>query len=301
VRFGTIPGDDRAEILAALENGLGPADEPFLQSALGDRRAEVRRLSADLLARLPGSGFARRVAEIARPLVGLHGRLRPSIAVTLPEKTDELEELGFGGRAPAGLGERGWLLRQIVGHVPPGRWSDWLGLDPGGLVERALRADEARPLLEGWIDATARFGDAAWATALLGEPKVAAVAEGTDIAQVLDRLSVADRGAVLAAVAEHVEPAVLARLVKQSPPPWSGGLTRAVFAVLARSVGVQYPDQSFYELVRAAAPGAPPDRAEDLAALAAYQDQIRGAVVGAIDAIRLRRELHAAFAALPPI
>lgn len=59
----------RGPLLAQLRTGLGPADEPFLERALDDRRQEVRAAAADLLARLPGSALRVRMAERARPLL----------------------------------------------------------------------------------------------------------------------------------------------------------------------------------------------------------------------------------------
>src|SRR5947207_12071158 len=53
--------DDRAALLGALEAGLGPDDEALLERVLDDRRQVVRAVAADLLARLPGSGYARRM------------------------------------------------------------------------------------------------------------------------------------------------------------------------------------------------------------------------------------------------
>src|SRR5512139_368419 len=60
------PAPERTAFLATFEQGLSLEDEPFLESALDDRAKDVRALAADLLARLPGSAYARRMAERAR-------------------------------------------------------------------------------------------------------------------------------------------------------------------------------------------------------------------------------------------
>lgn len=56
---------DRSDFLAAFEKGLSPDDEAFLESTLGDRRKEVRRVASYLLAHLPESGLRRRMLERA--------------------------------------------------------------------------------------------------------------------------------------------------------------------------------------------------------------------------------------------
>lgn len=61
--------DERAAMLEALGAGLSMADEPFLEAALDDRSAGVRAAAADLLARLPASRLAARMAARAAPLL----------------------------------------------------------------------------------------------------------------------------------------------------------------------------------------------------------------------------------------
>src|SRR5262245_3849327 len=60
---------DRADVLAFFEHGLGLADEPFLESALDDKRKEVRRRAAELLTRIPQSALCRRMIERAHLLL----------------------------------------------------------------------------------------------------------------------------------------------------------------------------------------------------------------------------------------
>ena len=93
-RLASLPGDERAGLVAALRAGLSAEDETVLEVARTDRRQDVRRAATDLLVRLPRSRAARRLEEIARPLIDTKGRLRASLAVTLPALTPELEAAG---------------------------------------------------------------------------------------------------------------------------------------------------------------------------------------------------------------
>ena len=55
--------EHRIGLLKALEVGLEPQDEPFLESRLDDRSEQVRATAAALLARLPSSALAGRMQE----------------------------------------------------------------------------------------------------------------------------------------------------------------------------------------------------------------------------------------------
>src|SRR5215472_8574086 len=116
---------DRAWFIAALGEGLAPADEPLLETALDDRRQEVRAAAARLLARLPGSAFARRMTDRTVPLVRVD---RGGIIVALPDDLDEAAiRDGVIRRPSSGTGERAWWLHQLVAATPLPAW-DAVGL-----------------------------------------------------------------------------------------------------------------------------------------------------------------------------
>ena len=298
-RWSEIATEERARILAAVETGLDAADEAFLAERLADRRADVRRTAAGLLVQLPGSALTHRLEDEARPLLATGGRVRKSLKVSLPTPSEEFEALGFTGRPASGYGERAWLLRSILAHVRPERWLEWLQVDAPGLVDQATRSDEARPLIEGWMEAAARFGDAVWAAALLRNKDVPGKVSA-NIGQVLDRLSPAERALAVVDSASVLEPSLLAGLAAAVPAPWPKALGDAVLKA-ARSAGrEQYPGADLYELVRAAALRLPPDRADELEAVASFKDELRPALSDAIETIRLRARIHEAFEAVPP-
>jgi hypothetical protein len=294
----TIPTDDRARTLEAVEVGLGADDEPFLVQALTDRRADVRRTAVSLLVLLPESALARRLEDDAKPLLSSGGRLRKNLKVTLPNPSEAFEALGFTGRPAPGYGERAWLLRNLLAHVRPKRWTESLRVDAAGLVELATSSEEARPLLEGWIAATARFGDLGWATAIMGS-QVVPNKVTVNIGQVLDGLSPADRASVVANSAAALDPAVLAGLAASVPAPWPRPLADAVLEVASGLGREQLPGGPLYELVRVAALRLPPGRIDDLTAVASYKDELRPALRDVIETIRLRARIHEAFAPVP--
>ncbi|SEG05799.1 hypothetical protein SAMN04489712_10357 [Thermomonospora echinospora] len=144
------PAPDRAAFLATLEHGLSPADEPFLEEALGDRAKDVRRLAADLLARLPGSAYAHRMAERARTCLWpqertVRGRRQTWIVVEPPHAHDEemaRDGIPFhpagsfapGGRSGSPVGTRAGWLREILARTPLETWTDLLGRPPMEVV-----------------------------------------------------------------------------------------------------------------------------------------------------------------------
>jgi Family of unknown function (DUF5691) len=164
--------DARSAMLEVFAENLSPEDEPFLESSLGDRSIKVRAVAADLLARLPGSAYARRNAERADaiiagyepPSTGFLGLRRPGkLRVELPTSVNEgwKRELP-GGASPSGkMGERAWTVVRTLEVVPPVHWETRFGATPEELVA-AARGEWEAVLLTGWRRAAVRHGEESW-------------------------------------------------------------------------------------------------------------------------------------------
>lgn len=168
--------EHRAAFIELFAVGLDAGDEPLLETSLDDRRKEVRRVAAELLARLPESALVQRMIERTTPLVqcqaGKKGILRGkalTLEITLPEVCDKaMIRDGIEQKAGrSGYGERAWWLMQMLSAVPPRTWSTRFDQKPQTLVELAHSTEWKRALLNGWATAAVRHRDKEWAIALL--------------------------------------------------------------------------------------------------------------------------------------
>lgn len=290
---------DRAGFLGRLEAGLSMADEPFLESALDDRRKEVRLAAVALLAQIPDSRLMRRMIDRAEPLLTLHvpdgflSRLRGAsakIEVRLPEACDKgMIRDGIEPKPGHGFGERGWWLHQVLAVIPPATWAARWGRTPDELLAAARAGEDGDLLVRAWRAATFLARDAAWAEALLGrmsgrdssiQPAAALLPRDRLEARILAALS----GGRIPPHADRVAPLLLAARF-----PWSAAATRAVLSALPAEVTPS--DWGLRELLRGTAPYMDPTTA--VAVLRERGDRHEGPWV---DLLHLRSTLHQAFA-----
>ncbi|MCD0448676.1 DUF5691 domain-containing protein [Actinocorallia sp. API 0066] len=236
---------DRAAFLATFTHGLSDADEEFLERALDDRGKDVRRCAADLLASLPGSAYARRMADRAHALIRLEGTpARRHLSVTLPAEHDDtmardgipFHPAGSFDPSAARTGVRAAWLREILSRTPLGTWAEHLGLDPEAAVALPVADDFARDVHLGWCRAALRQGEARWARALLREGFIVDEADSpTALLALLPEPERSVEAAALLAAAE--DPPHRLRLLGHLPGPWEGPLADAVLAPLAGAAG----------------------------------------------------------------
>jgi hypothetical protein len=223
---------ERATLLDALEVGLAAADEEFLEEALGDRRKEVREIAAELLARLPGSAYAARMAERALACVqpspdGRALEVTPPAAVDAALRRDGLSPV----TTPTPADRLGWLER-IVGRAPLAGWAP-LAPSPLGFLRRPVHGGR-QALRAGLAAAAATQHDTGWALALL------ATTDTKDshpmAAALLGVLPADQRNRWLAgelAGRGKPDPQLLA-LLESCPPPWSVELGRVALDAVRR-------------------------------------------------------------------
>ncbi len=163
------PPQERADFIGVFITNLTLADEPFLESALDDKRKEVRTQATDLLARLSESAFAQRMLERARTLLTFQRKLvgKNQLEVNpLAECDKAMQRDGFEKNAKQITAElRASWVERILAVVPPRFWQEHLSATPIELI--AVSANWKATLLQGWQQACLRYPTVEWITALL--------------------------------------------------------------------------------------------------------------------------------------
>jgi hypothetical protein len=229
------PPEDRAALLGALGTDLSTGDEPLLERALDDRRSQVRTVALDLLARLPDSAYAQRMAARASACVDLHGVRR--IGISPPAAYDRsMRRDGIAPRPPAGMGERAWWLEEILARTPLHVWPE-----PRAFLARRVSEAWVATVRRGLARAAATQRDAAWAAALVdrltaevashGHPDDRLCLEALYDALPTDDLAVRATAALHRGLAGATAVGV-ERVLALCPRPWPPAVAEAVFGAL---------------------------------------------------------------------
>ena len=173
---------ERASLIGALAHGLTAEDEEFLEHALDDRAAEVRRAAGQLLARLPGSAFSRRAADRATAVLRLEGRGPDArLVARLPDDADQRAVRdGLEPKSPTyWVDDRAWRLSQLIAGVPLPYWTARFGLTPAQIVALPVKDAAAVAVRAGWRLAAAR--DAALRQATVPQATARPATAGKDV------------------------------------------------------------------------------------------------------------------------
>ncbi|MCU0346049.1 MAG: DUF5691 domain-containing protein [Saprospiraceae bacterium] len=156
---------DKPVFLAKLDANLSLEDEPFLETALDDKRKEVRQIAAVLLAKLPGSLLSQRMEKRAESLlVFKNGKLAVQIweEPDASAQRDGIQHLQLdwaGGAKAAQLG-------QVVSRVSPSHWEVYFQKPPSDIIQLFDQTDWQQTLRQALINAVGFHKNEDWATHL---------------------------------------------------------------------------------------------------------------------------------------
>ncbi|AGZ44699.1 SWIM zinc finger family protein [Actinoplanes friuliensis] len=269
--------EDRARFLGALDIGLSPADDTFLDRALDDRRKEVRETALDLLQRLPGSSLGQRMAARATAAVRLERRTfgRDRLLADPPtELTPDLRRDGVAAQPSRGTGVQAWLLEEIIAGTPLTTWTEAFDRSPAAVVDLARNNDWETPLLHGWAKAAIVQADPTWAAALVrNDTRESAAGLREAVRWDLHLLLPPADLARIAADFLRREDHLAHRLLAVHPGAWPDELAVAVVETIAHRARTDKHSWQLAELCRAAAMAMPPKYAMHVAGLAEQLDQ----------------------------
>ncbi len=249
-QWTTLKAKEQEKIIVALQEGLSPADESFLQTQLATGRKGVREAAALLLAQLPESSIARHLRERVAPCLSIE---KGQLVVTLPESLpDEAFTEGIPTRSlPEYGGQKlSWLGWQLE-RIPPAYWTDQLGQQPATLLQLMGRSREAQMLLYAIAGATLLYKDATWQLALLTyylqvqRPDLCQTDRAKELMRTatagqMEQLDFSDLPLVVANPTMRDHP--LALLLEHNPQPWSETRSLAILRAMQEALA-RRPDQ----------------------------------------------------------
>ncbi len=230
------PSETRGKLLAALGVNLSESDEAFLEGLLDDKRKTVREKAAEILAGIAKSRMVERMAARVRGCMRVEGgRL---IVEPIAALDKEMIRDGMTEKSQVQLlGQKAWLLYQVVAGIPLRRWQETVGLGPEASWKAVQGSEWAEAFAHAWGASWLRWPDAAWTESLLErawqkkntegvEALLARMDAGQHEAALLPRLD----GAVYESLMSH---SVLSA-IKPTEHVWSARLTKAFMEALGR-------------------------------------------------------------------
>ncbi|MCB0045355.1 MAG: hypothetical protein KDD92_07995 [Caldilineaceae bacterium] len=165
----SLADNQRSALIALPADGLGPDDEPFLEAALDDRSQTVRRKAAELLAHLPDSALARRMAARMDDIIRRTHEGEHAVVPRFPEEfSPELIRDGVLPRSGKNVAHlRGMQLMEMVGATPLDHWSEAWRMPPDEVVKTMRDSLWPRTLTQALCTAAVRQQREDWAMALL--------------------------------------------------------------------------------------------------------------------------------------
>lgn len=159
----------RTQFIKLLDINLTMADEPFLETALDDRNHLVRRAAADLLARLPESRLAQRVAQNLSGILTWTPTRPHAITVFLPtEYTPAMLRDGIPAIKPEEMKRlASRQISQIIGRIPLHFWTEQWHKTPAEIAQAVLRSAWPQTLTAALSTAAIRQNNEAWAITLI--------------------------------------------------------------------------------------------------------------------------------------
>jgi len=216
--------DERVMFVTVLAAGLSPADERLLELALDHGNVRARKLAAGMLAALPGSALARRMAVRALGYLILHQGSGGTRLVAVPPAGDDaaMRRDGIPSGASARRTHRAWqagIMLEVLARTPLRTWTVEFGRPPEQIL--ALPSGGWAPVLfDGWALAAMAQRDQEWMAALINR----ALAGG--------RPGMLSAVGTLGQLARRADPALGAPGALPEPPPGASPAIKDAVRVL---------------------------------------------------------------------
>ena len=300
--------NDRQRFLEALAEQRSMADEHFLETALDDRSKLVRRQAAALLALIPGSRLRQRLSDSAEAIITVRttrgtllSRSRQQIVLVPPESfAASWERDGIEERAPEGVGQRAWWMRQILARAGLAVWTGRTEMTPEGILESLKKDDYFGDAMQALVSAAASAGDPVWSTAMVRALRDQSSIDLDSIAALLEGLPDDQREALLLETLAKARLTSVDRwtVLTSFDRPWSPEFSAGAMKILSAKV-TKDPEDAWRltRVLEAASRQISPE------ALEAFEDAVARSFLGEsvesamkhVERVRLRADMRKEF------
>jgi hypothetical protein len=157
----------KADFIKVLNTNLSIEDLPFIETALEDKRKEVRTEAATLLALIPESSLVKRITAALSDWVNFNTK-KKSLELELPDSlsTDMKRDGVREHFQPLPEGKKANWLAQMISLVPPSHWAETWKMSIEDCLEMAINSDYRNVWWWGWSMAAKRLNDENWLLAI---------------------------------------------------------------------------------------------------------------------------------------
>lgn len=159
----------KAELLEEMLANLSDEDLPWLEEVAAEKSTKVKAVAERLLGLLPSSTLAQRYQDAARQSIRLivsKGILgigaKTSLEVQPSAEAKAIFKTGVEEEKEGKISEDGFVLKQLVGGVPPRFWEDHFSPDRKKLIALFAAEEKYGPFTAALVKAALRFKDLAW-------------------------------------------------------------------------------------------------------------------------------------------
>ncbi|MBT5019468.1 DUF5691 domain-containing protein [Planctomicrobium sp.] len=264
--------ENRKQLLAAINEELGPEDIEFLTLCLSDRSKYVRQQAANLLAKIPNSEVSQRNRMRANNILTQSDSNNASKLVCQPpqELPTGWEEDGLEVNPPNKRGQRAFWTEELISKIPLQHWESQFSATPVELINGILNDDYAHAVITGWSKAisgkivTSEFQgwlNSLWKywSAMLQHPQQAVVIQALEqLGGLARKMSSTDLDRqLLQLLRDQHDPAQLPvnEILKWIPTTWSKSFSHEYLRI-SRTLAGSRSDKAVYEWLQSTAQAA---------------------------------------------
>lgn len=159
----------KAELLEEMHTNLSDEDLPWLQEVATEKSTKVKAVAEKLLGALPSSTLVQRYQAAVKQSIRLVSSkgipaigAKTSLEVKLSGEARDIFKASAEEEKDKKVSEEGFILKQLIGRVPPRFWEDHFSVDRKKVIALFAAEEKYSPYTAALAKAAIRFQDLDW-------------------------------------------------------------------------------------------------------------------------------------------